>query len=44
MEDENRLMLDFDYGLADAELGYVESNALLVSTVLTNTLWTKISP
>ena len=41
MEDENRLMLDFDYALADFELGYVESNAFIISTTLTNTLWTK---
>ena len=41
MEDENRLMLDFDYGLADYELGYVESNAFIISSTLTNTLWTK---
>ena len=41
MEDENRLMLEFDYGLADSELGYVESNAFIISSTLTNTLWTK---
>ncbi|NJN54773.1 MAG: hypothetical protein HC804_08490 [Anaerolineae bacterium] len=41
MNDENRLMLDFEYGLADSELGYVESNAFIISTTLTNTLWTK---
>lgn len=41
MEDEDRLLMDFDYDLADSELGYVESNALVVSTTVTNTLWTK---
>ncbi|MEM7802110.1 MAG: LamG domain-containing protein, partial [Chloroflexota bacterium] len=40
MEDENRLILDFDWDLANPELGYVKSNALIFSTTVTNTLWT----
>ena len=41
MNDENRLMLDFEYALADSELGYAEANAFIITSTLTNTLWTK---
>ena len=41
LEDSDRLGIDFDIALADSDLGYVYGNTLLVTSTITNTLWTK---